>query len=320
MDIQQLQRFYAEIQNMAAGANASARKALQVGQVTQTQLAEAIREIGRLNSLIESINVKKANEQAGLPDMLAIDAIPGRRIPYDLTVQIAIPDNQRSPVQGTYTLSMDGPFVAVARYATFISTYSFEVASESTNNPRYVGRSWGRQRPVSSVLDLMDAVSGWVDGTTETLAGDCDDVTPAPALISRPVSRSPFRTMQMDAYITLKNSVYPRQNQQVPTSLWAPGFNQMVQLPVLDYFEKGDTFEFEVEPLHINNPNAGNIQSLLGSMPYLNGQYDGHEGIMYPSWTCEDGVEDVIQRRPQGVFVVGLMGYKILQPPGVRMR
>jgi hypothetical protein len=252
--------------------------------------------------------------------MLTIEEIPGRRIPFDLTVQIGIPDNQQSPLTGNYTLSMDGPFVAVARYATFISSYSFQVTDSESNVSRFAGRSWGRQRPISSTLDLMDAVGGWVDGTTETLVGDCDQNTPVPALVSRPTSRSPFRTMQMDAYVSLKNSVYPRQNQQVPSSLWAPGFNQMLQLPVLDYFEKGDALEFEIEPMHINNPNAGNIQALLGSMPYLDGQYDGHEGIAYDAWECNAGVADTIQRRPQGILVVGLLGFRILQPPGVRMR
>lgn len=320
------QEFYQQLQAMANGANASARKAVEVTQTSQAQLREAMQEMSRLKGVLDGMRVQKSlsggagASQIGRPDMLTIEEIPGRRIPYDLTVQIGVPDNQLSPLPASYTISMDGPFVAVARYATFISAYSFQVTDGESNVQRYSGRSWGRQRPISSVLDLMDAVGGWVDGTTETLVGDCDDATPAPALVSRPVSRSPFRTMEMDAYVTLKNSVFPRQNQKVPSSLWSPGFNQMLQLPVLDYFEKGDTVEFEIEPLHINNPNAGNIQALLGSMPYLNGQYDGHEGITYDAWACDAGVSDVIQRRPQGIYVIGLLGFRILQPPGVRVR
>jgi hypothetical protein len=320
-------QFAQRLEQMASGANAAARRAYDVGQMNQQKMAEMAAEVHRLQGALDGLKVRSQGgsggpgaSSIGRPDMLTIEEIPGRRIPFDLTVQIGIPDNQRSPLQGNYTLSMDGPFVAVARYATFISTYSFQVTDGQANVQRYAGRSWGRQRPISSVLDLMDAVGGWVDGTTETLVGDCDTETPVPALVSRPASRSPFRTMGFDGYVSLKNAVYPRQNQQIPTSLWAPGFNQMLQLPVLDYFEKGDALEFEVEPMHINNPNAGNIQSLLGSMPYLNGQYDGHEGIMYPAWSCDPNVADIIQRRPQGILVVGLLGFRILQPPGVRLR
>jgi len=172
----------------------------------------------------------------------------------------------------------------------------------------------------------MDAMTGWNEGglldltTVEGCPAGHGVTAPAPVVLARPTNRSPYRTMEFDGYVSLKNSVYPRQNQQVPTSLWAPGFTQTQQLPVLDYFEKGEIIEFEIEPLHVNNPAAGNIQAFLGSMPYLAGQYDGHEGIGYTAWACDPGVADVITRRPDGILVVGLLGFRILQPPGVRMR
>ena len=330
------QDLYGYIQNLDQGvraANTQARQALQafqqarsdVDQLRQVNGAQAA-QLQQLAGLVQGLKVGSGGtgsgpRQIGRPDMLTIEEIPGRRIPYDLTVQIGIPDSQSTPVTGSYPLSMDGPFIAVARYATFISSYTFQVTTGDSTE-RYTGRTWGRQRPISSVLDLMDAVGGWVDGTTDAdLGGDCgDNSAPSPSVTSRPTSRSPGRSMVFDGYIEISSSVYPRQNQQVPTSLWAPGFNQMLQLPVLDYWEKGETIELKVEPLHQNNPAGGNIQALLGSMPYLQGQFDGQEGVGYPAWACKSGTPDIIARRPSGILVVGLLGYKILQPPGVRMR
>ena len=320
----------ANLQAQVAGANRAAREAYEnsrrtshaLGAAQQDSAAQA-EEVAKLKGVIEGMKITGSAGVAGRPDMLTIENIPGRRIPFDVTVQISVPANLSGTVTGTYTLSMDGPFVAVARYATFISTYTFQV-SDGQNITRYVGRSWGRQRPISSVTDIMDGMTGWNEAGIYNLQAvegcDEEEVSPNPVVLARPTNRSPFRTMGFDGYVSLKNSVYPRQNQQVPTSLWAPGFTQNQQLPVLDYFEKGEIIEFEIEPLHVNNPAAGNIQAFLGSMPYLAGQYDGHEGIGYTSWACDPGTADVITRRPDGILVVGLLGFRILQPPGVRMR
>jgi hypothetical protein len=296
----------------------------EVAQLRQLNNQQSM-DLENLKGLMQGLQVGAGgtgggrSAQIGRPDMLTIEEIPGRRVPYDLTVQIGIPDAQVSPLTGSVPLSMDGPFVAVARYATFISSYTFQVTADR-NTERYTGRTWGRQRPISSTLDLMDAVAGWVDGLTSELDGSCPASAPLPAVTSRPASRSPGRSMVFDGYIEISSSTYPRQNQQVPTSLWAPGFNQMLQLPVLDYWEKGETIEIKIEPLHQNNPAGGNIQALLGSMPYLAGQFDGQEGVMPPVWECTPGQSDVIARRPAGVLVLGVLGYKILQPPGIRMR
>ena len=333
MDLTQLQGWLTNLDRGVQAANTQARRAVdaftqarqeseQLRNITQQQS----QQLQHLQGLMQGMSVGGSRgggrgTEVGRPDMLTIEEIPGRRIPYDMTIQIGIPDSQTSPITGTWPLSMDGPFIAVARYATFISSYTFQVTN-SENTERYTGRTWGRQRPIASTLDLMDAVTGWADGLGTECSSDCsgEGSGPVPAIVSRPTSRSPGRSMVFDGYVQVKSSVYPRQNQQVPTSLWAPGFNQMLQLPVLDYWEKGDTIEVEIEPLHQNNPAGGNIQALAGSMPYLQGQFDGQEGISYPAWQCTPGQSDVIARRPSGVLVVGFLGYKILQPPGVRMR
>lgn len=331
--VQQVQQLIQQVDLKANAAHKGLRDMASVvqqarGDVQAVQQAhgEMGQQLGQLMGMMQGMKVGSGSgksgpspNQIGRPDMLAIDEIPGRRVPWDLTMQIAVPDQATGPLTATYPLSMDGPFVAVARYATFISSYTFQVSQES-GSPRYTGRTWGRQRPISSVLDLMDAM-GWADGLGIETDGDCaEGGPPMTAVASRPVSRSPGRSMVFDGYVQIKNSTYPRQNQQVPTSLWAPGWDQMVQLPVLDYWEKGDSIEVELEPMHVNNPMAGNIQALLGSMPFLGGQFDGQEGIMYPSWQCTPGQSDTIQRRPSGVFVLGFLGFKILQPPGVRLR
>jgi hypothetical protein len=257
---------------------------------------------------------------SGRPDLLHIEDLPGRRVPFDIVVALGIPANLTSPVTTPYTLSMDGPFVAVARAATFMSSYTFQVSVEE-ETARYVGRSWGRQRPISSVLDINDALLGATPIPMQTEDNyTCPGAPPPVAAQVISNNKSPFRTMEWDGYIEIKNQVYPRQNAQVPSALWAPGFSQQMQLPVLDYYEKGDVIEFQVEPTHVNNPPAGNIQAILGSMPYLDSQYDSVEGISYPSYACESGVEDVIQRQPDGILYLQLVGFKILQPTGVAVR
>lgn len=335
---QQIGQMYQWLQNLeqgVKGANAAARRAAEqfqhaAGEVAQMRQinAQQAQELSFLKGVVDGMRVSGGKTgapgvgQVGRSDMLTIEEIPGRRVPFDLTMHIGIPDGQTSPLDGSYVLSMDGPFVAVARYATFISSYTFQVTNGESVT-RYTGRTWGRQRPISSTLDLMDAVAGWVDGIDSDFAsvGCGEGVTaPPPAVISRPTSRAAQRSMGFDGFVEIKSSTYPRQNQQVPTSLWAPGFSQMLQLPVLDYWEKGETIEVKIEPLHTLNPRAGNVEALLGSMPYLDGQYDGHEGVRYPSWQCTAGQPDVIARRPSGVLVIGFLGFKILQPAGVRMR
>ena len=318
--------FLQKLSNQAAGAAKMARDAatqsngiLGLVQQLRQESQQRLEEMRQLQGLVEGL---KARSGQGTPDVLAVEDIPGRRIPYDLTVQIPIPANQTSEITQTFQLNMDGPFVAVSRYATFISTYTFQVTLVDST-PRFVGRSWGRQRPISSMIDIMDAQRGWNDSSW-SLSGSCEGEASAPptALPSIPTSRSPFRTMEFDGWISVKNSIYPRQNAHVPSSLWAPGFTQTMQLPVLDFYAPGETIEFSAEPSHVNNPAAGNIQALIGNMPYLASQYDGHEGIDPGGgvgWDCK-GPSDIITRNPAGVLIVGLLGFKILNPPGARVR
>jgi hypothetical protein len=325
---QALQRALDELNNTANGAARMARQAYDSGAQTRRLLQQIHADNQKLQanmatwkSNMAGMNISSSiGAGAGRPDLLHIEDLPGRRIPFDIVVAIGIEANLTSPVTGTYTLSMDGPFVAVSRYATFMSSYTFQVLVEQQSS-RYVGRSWGRQRPISSVLDVMDAMQGDTPIPMQTEDNyTCPGAAPPIAAQVIPNNKSPFRTMEWDGFIELRNQVYPRQSSQVPSSLWAPGWSQMLQLPVLDYYEKGEIVEFMVEPSHVNNPRNGNIQAILGSMPYLESQYDSVEGVSYPVYACESGVDDIIQRQPDGILYIGLLGYKILQPTGVAVR
>jgi hypothetical protein len=328
MDQFQFEQLINNMRNTANGAASMARQAAQeVGnvrrlmqqmQAEQSQMREQWHQWG---SDASGLSIKTSiGAGTGRPDLLAIEDIPGRRVPFDIPVEIAIPANLTTAVTGTITLSMDGPFIAVARAATFLSSYTFQV-SEQQSTTRYSGRSWGRQRPISSVLDINDALGGDTPIPLQTANNySCPGSPPPVQAQVVPNNKSPFRSMEWDGFIEYSNQVQPRQNAKVPSSLWAPGWDQSMQLPVLDYFEKGEIIEFKVQPTHVNNPSAGNIQALLGSMPYLPSGYDAVEGAAYPSYACIEDTSDALSRSPDGVLYLHLYGFKILQPTGVAVR
>lgn len=245
--------------------------------------------------------------QTGRPDIKYIESIPGRRVPYDLIVKIPVSSTETTPLTGQVVLSTDGPFVAVARYCVFLSAYQFQVQTVSAT-ATFNGRSYGRFRPISSVLDIMDAAGGF----TQPI-GPASPGTGLTSLVSSN-QHSPFRTMEFDGLIEVTTgSDRKRQNEQVPTSLWAQGFNGVSQLPVLDYIERADTVTFKVQPTHAQNPAAGNIQSIVGALPYLTSQYDGHEGIGYTTAVADPTTPDTIVRNADGILYIGYFGFKILE-------
>jgi len=317
-----------EILNAINSANSTARKAYEaaqkLGEALQNERAARAQLRGEMSGLVAGVrySTNRMGTVIGLPDVLHIEDIPGRRVPFDVSVKLRIAPNSTSKVENSYTVTEHGPFVAVGRYATFLSSYTFSVVEDGTSET-YVGRSFGRFRPVSSVIDFMDAQQGWQQtyAWSGLAAEGCgaSDATPVTALTERPTNRSPFRTMSFDGYCGIRNTVFPRQNEDVPLALWAPGIESMMQLPVLDYFERGETIEFWAEPTHVNNPAAGNIDALVGAMPFLAGQYDGHEGIKYDSWLCTTGATDTVTRSPAGILQLGYFGYRILHPSGVRV-
>lgn len=236
-----------------------------------------------------------------------LEDIPGRRIPFDILVRIPVGPNVTSLQSQTHIISQDGPFVAVARYACFQSAYQYNVTSE-TGTASFQGRSFGRFRPIHSMWDLNDAQA------FNPVVGMAFPGTGAP-IIASPSSHSGFRSMQFDGTVTFKNqgAAYPRSNVEVPTPWWTTQINSPFQLAALDFFERGETLQWEVTPSHINNPAGGNVTGLVGAFPFLSSQYDVHEGIVDTASAAET---DPVDRLPSGFVYIGLHGFRIIQPPG----
>jgi hypothetical protein len=242
-----------------------------------------------------------------------IESIPGRRIPFDLIVSIPIGSNTFSIQQGTRTISQDGPFVAVARIATFQSAFQFVSKDPvTTEQAAFQGRSFGRFRPIHSAWDLNDGSAGY-----QPITGIAAPGTGAPIYAS-PSNHSSFRSMEFDGVIEMLNqgAAFPRSNEEVPTAFYSESINAPFQLGALDFFERGETIQWKVRPTHINNPPAGNLSGYGagGIFPFLGSQYDVHEGISDP--INDQANVDPITRLPDGILIVGLHGFRIIQPPG----
>ncbi len=314
-------------------------------RVGEGRIQELQRNVADLQRALNSVNVS-ASGRDHVPDTLFIDDIPGRREPYTLLVDIPIGANviakQRVPV----TISQEGPFVAVRRIATFQSAYEFQASDPRTNQTaRFVGRSYGRYRPVHSAWDVADAQhNGVADSGNWFLQALLNFGTPATtilpsAVLGIPSNQSSFRSMEFDGRVTVytAGSSAARQNIPVPTSFWSEAINSPFNLGAMDFFERGDVITFEVAPNHINNPAAGNVSGpyvfpAVGGLgvpqgyPFIEGQFDAHEGIATPSpadinVAGEIRLPDLLQtdnitRLPNGILTIGFEGYRIKQPVG----
>jgi len=235
-------------------------------------------------------------------------------VPFDELVAIPIGANITSEVQGSITINQDGPFVAVSRYAYFLSQYTFQFTDPESGTPTlFNGRSFGRWRPIHSAWDLNDGIprSEVVQAVPAPGAG-------APHIIS-PSNASAFRTMEQDFSIRVENegTAYPRSNIYVPSPAWTEQINSPFMLGALDVFERSEVITFKVQALHPNNPAYGNVQSFTGpsdAWPFLASQWDAVEGI---NDQIQNAVTvDPVTRLPNGILYIGMHGYKILQPPG----
>lgn len=248
------------------------------------------------------------------PDIQRIENIPGRRVPFDYLVDISIGPNVTSVQQGTITISQEGPFVAVARYATFLSQYQFERTDDTGARTTFSGRSFGRYRPIHSAWDLNDG----------QIISEASQTIPFPGTgaphVQSPSNASPFRTMEGDYRIKFENagSSYPRSNIEVPSPFWSKNINEAFDLGALDFFERGEVLTFKVLPTHANNAAYGNVFG-FGTpnplYPFADAQWDGVEGIADPNADAQV-TADPINRAPQGVLTIGFHGYRIIQPPG----
>lgn len=160
-------------------------------------------------------------------------------------------------------------------------------------------------------------------------------------LVVSPLSMSGGRSMHFDGTIAIEpqGAQFRRQNIPVPSSLWSDGFNGPVDLSCYDVLEPGEEVIVRVNPLHINNPAYGNINGLValnndytydpatgvaandplpvGNWPFLQGQFDGHEGINDETLIGDTSVDvDRVVRVFDGTLIVGYMGFRIISAPG----
>lgn len=324
----------------------------QLGEVEQ----KVSEKIGQMQAIANNLELHRGGvdtdvgynmrEEGNIvrPGNIRIEDIPGRRVPYVFLVDIFIENGTASIVESSFTVSQEGPFVAVKRMAIFQSAFEFQTTDvDSGNLARFAGRSFGRYRPIHSAWDLLDAQHAAVtDSSTWWLAQQAAAIGAGPgspiasAALSLPSNMSSFRSMEFDGRIEVINagSSYPRQNKEVPSAWWSAGINSPWDLGALDFFERGEIVTFKVNPTHINNPPAGNIGSECvipltdnggTGWPFVAGQYDAHEGICTPE-AATSGVDntdlvnviatDPVQRLPDGILTVGFEGYRIIQPIG----
>lgn len=287
----------------------------------------------------------------GYPGIMRVEDIPGKRIPFQFIVEIPINGSVTTPQMGTITIDMAGPFVAERRIAAFRSDYNFSINDDRGVVATFNGRSWGRYRPIHSVCDINDSqhnsttdaglwvlgAAGAFDATNTPAAG-----TALPdAALSLPSNSSSFRTMEGDYEINVIStaSALPRSNIAVPSALWQPGDGKGNPMPALDFFERAEVINFYVQPTHPANPSFGNVDGNsifpIGATgaerwPYIASQFDLHEGIQTPA-PLAVGVGSpppilyspvgatgtgLVSRLPDGVFIIGFDGYRILQTPG----
>jgi hypothetical protein len=317
-----------------------------ISKVAAYSRGRADETASRIDQLVRVIEALKGQRSGAgtAPGVVRVEDIPGRRVPFTLLMDIPIPSNTTTTQQQSVTISQEGPFVAVRRMATFMSAleYRVELPVDSETPPqhifnggqaRFVGRSFGRYRPIHSAWDIMDAQHNDTAGVDAVLAA-INILGGSPFLSlsgfpSFPQAASSFRTMEFDGRLAVINagSSYPRQNISVPSSMWTTEINSPFDLAALDFFERGETLTVFVTPNHVNNPPAGNVTGEfifnVGSnpqWPFVDGQYDPHEGIATPGIIDLSVdpptpiVTDPVTRLPDGLMTVGWEGYRIIQP------
>ncbi len=299
----------------ANNAAAMARQAQGATDAANAKLAVLERNYSQLSDALSRVQIQG---RSGDVNIQRIENIPGRRIPFDLFVNIAIPANSVATRQGTQVIPQHGPFVAVARSACLLSSFEFNVSPESGSGAvaRFQGRSFGRWRPISSVCDVND---GQVVAQPN-IGPIAAPGTGVPIIVSPPNS-SPFRSMEGDFTIQFSNqgASIPRQNIAISSSFWVKGLNEPFEFGALDFFERGEVLQWDVVPTHPMNPGYGNLSGFGANpnLPYIDSQWDAVEGINDSVTSSEEaGADDLVERQPNAILQIGLHGFMIWQPPG----
>ena len=334
----------------AAGTN---RVAGGMRKYTDVQLEKMSQRVDQLHRVLAATGMSRGGGMqssfvgAVQGNMRYIEDIPGRRVPYVLVIDIPISSDLTAATEQSFPISQEGPFVAVRRMATFQSSMeALTIDPVTSAQVNFSGRSYGRYRPVHSVCDIMDsqhnavgdATTWWLNAFTNP--GEAAGAALPGGVLGMPSSMSSFRTMEFDGRIEVvaAGASYPRQNRNVPSAFWASENNGPMTLGALDFFERSETIKVKVTPNHVNNPPAGNIDgdrvfpvrttpvAGTGGWPFLDGQYDAHEGIgtvapatigqIAPPLRAALLATDSVTRVESGILTVAWEGYRIIQPPG----
>lgn len=312
MDLNQLMQSAGLAVKQSRDAVMMAQQVMGEHQAMRGEIARLAQNADDLRRGISRLEVSRSSDP---PDIQRIENIPGRRIAFDLLVDIPINAQTTSVQQGTLTISQEGPFVAVARYATFVSAFSYQVRNPLNGQvATFNGRSFGRYRPIHSAWDLNDG-----QPHTQLVMAAPPPGTGAPHVIS-PGNAQAFRTMQPDFRIKFENagSSFPRSNIEVPSTFWTKQINDPFELGALDFFERGEVLTIKVLPLHPNNPNFGNLSGYGApnpAFPFLDSGWDAVEGINDQN-NPDAGDLDPVTRVQNGILTIGFHGYRIVQPAG----
>lgn len=317
------QPLHGDLTDVAQTANAGAaqaRQALEAARASGANYAQLEQYYKELQTqfldLKNAVSRVQVQGRGGDPNIQRIENIPGRRIPFDYTVDIQIAAGSTSTVQGSISISQEGPFVAVSRYATFCSLYQFGYTPPGTASQAiFNGRSWGRYRPVHSAYDGNDGQPVTAVTYAQPFPG-----TGAPHTVS-PANESSFRSMEMDFRIQMREagSSFPRSYLEVPSSMWVKSSGDAFELGALDFFERGEVITFNIVPLHQPNPAFGNISGFatgFPDFPFVDSQWDAIEGVNDQAQDIGDTETDPVQRLPNGILTIGYHGYRIFQPAG----
>jgi hypothetical protein len=330
---QAVQQVRAESQQQLNRLAGGLRKEFQAS--IERNMAASDKRLSDLATVAAAMTAERVAPAESASGDIYIENIPGTRVPYMYVVEIPIQANDTSQREQSFTVSPEGPFVAERRWATFLSQYQFQYTdSESGQQVTLPGRSYGRYRPAHSASDYNDAQhNSYGDSVNWVLTGvagaGVDQIPSAiPAVVS---TASSFRTMQFDGRIEMQRASTDMrgQNRPVPSAWYTTETNGPIHLPALDFFPRADGVTFKVTPNHVSNPPAGNATGLyafpnvaVNGWPFVEGQYDPHEGIATPSagTAGDDGWHpaetDTIERLPDGYLIVALEGYKIIQVTG----
>jgi hypothetical protein len=325
--------FDTRINQTAGGLRKQAKDEIDRRAAAMDQQLSSMAEIAK--ALNVTTSGSSGGPPGGDPGLIRIENMPGTRVPYIALVEIPILQDDTSEREQDWLVTQDGPFIAVRRWATFLSAIQFEVTDSLGVKSTLPGRTNGRYRPVHSADDILDGAvhnaspGEWyiVEGGGSPAAGH---IMPG-AVLSLPNSASSSRSMQFDGRVQVRDdgTQFPRQNRPAPSSWWATGNNGPVELGALDVYERGTNINFKVQPNHVLNPSYGNafgqavFPNAPSGFPFSAGQFDPHEGIATPSSVVigpggavaeyVPRTDDNITRLPSGFFIIALEGYRILQ-------